>query len=493
MILIDSSILLIMEVDHFYDNRHRRSNWFDVDSLESLGIFRILLCGFTILYIYKLYGWRTATDYHHLSQVIWSPRSIHILFDFKTIPKQYIEVLSNYLWVPLLLSLLGVFTRLTMAVSALAMFFYFSVFINIYKQMVVDAPLVISFVTLAFTNCGARFSLDSFFRKEESKPKASPCGSLWFSFIRTYVVMVYFLAAIVKLKVSGIDWLVSDNLSTILLSLNQEWGRFLALEFSFVLKFIPAAIVALELAWIIVLFRSSAVKYVLPLTLIMHFSFFMCLGILFRGFLFLHLVFLPWKRIVPWINQRLKAFPFLARKDFRESEQVSLAFGKKMAYFTMLFVFIVLHVLEISGDVRKPFNWPFASYSMFAFSPLDANGHFRRTELLAVDRSGDIKPIEFCLSKPLTPKHMRELVARLVMLNRIDELTNLALLLWRKNGAGCEEYRDTTAFEIRKRIWFTPLPKSFDLRNSDEERLLHRINLGASFVNVNTSNDKVSD
>ncbi len=440
--------------------------WQKDSSPYPLAIFRILLFSYTIIYIYWLVGWRTIVDYHDLSQILWYPQSFYQLFDFKKIPRSIISTFFNFLWLPLFLAAIGVMTKWTTKIAAIAVAFYFASFINLLKLMAVDAPLVMSLLIISFSSCGDRLSIDYCFKKNSKKLLQNKNYSWPLQFNANFIALSYFLAGLAKLKMSGLYWMYSDNLMFIFLTLDRPLGLYFANNFSYLGPTLSSLTIVMELAWSLIIFRPHWVKYLIFPSLAMHFSSYFFLGIIFRSFVFLHIVFLPWKII---FKRFISMKPLMTYSSKYKYQGIFIS--------SLFLLFTLFHFNEFKSDIKKPFWWPFTSYYMFAHPTLKKDQPYSRIELFLV--TSDKKEIQFpfCLSQPLSPKHLRELVLRLVKQEKVFQIEQLAFHLLKKNKDQCFLASQAETLHLIELTWNRPNLKNFSLNNPDHKKLIKKINL----------------
>ena len=156
------------------------------------------------------------------------PASMHnriFLFDLLHLPIFSGAVLGalSLIWkVSLVTASLGLLTRTSVTVAFIFGGYVLGVPHNIGKQGHGDGILVLTMGILALSRCGDAWSIDRLIRAYRSRdPSASdarsgeynwPIKMLWL-----LTAMVFLAAGITKLRMSGLGWVTSDNLSRMIL------------------------------------------------------------------------------------------------------------------------------------------------------------------------------------------------------------------------------------------------------------------------------------
>lgn len=433
-------------------------SWRGNGSPQALAILRIFISLFAILYVYKIYSWRTLSSYHEVSQYVWMPKGIYTLFDFPSLSKSVVTNFQNILWIPLLFSALGLFTRTALSISALFLFLYFSVFLNLLKPMMVDIPLLWAIFLLAVSPCADAFSIDVWICRGRNKTAPSDKNYSWpIRFYILYLALTYIFAALTKLKVSGLYWIDSDNLAFTILYLNggvfAEWARI----FTSYIPWVAGFVVLFEFSWILVFWRYAYAKYLFFPAVLFHLSCFLFLGILFRGYLAMHVFIMPLFR--------------LGRFNKKTTEPSDKSFSAPKWVPVLFLIFVGAHLPEISGDVRKPFLFPFASYWMFAYPYLQEDNSFYNYELKFANLDNEEFEVSRCAARPLSQKHLGELLQK-IRVNNYDQIPSLIRFV-RDNLKSCpESKKNIIELRLYKNIWQNIEVQRFDRKFPDERKLL---------------------
>ncbi len=158
-------------------------------------------------------------------------------------------------------------------------------------------------LVLAMSNCGTRFSLDSLIarRKGESLSQSNPTEYIWpFRLLWAYFGLVFFAAGYAKISASGMQWIVSEHMSRVLISHSLNWGTtpnelglFIASS-PMLCMFFAAGTILLETASPLVLVSVWA-RRLIPLGIFsMFMGFEVLLGFSLHGFYPLFTFFVPW-------------------------------------------------------------------------------------------------------------------------------------------------------------------------------------------------------
>jgi uncharacterized membrane protein YphA (DoxX/SURF4 family) len=164
------------------------------------------------------------------AQDFWEPISFFKLFDLKAPSMELLQNLS-FIWkFAIVCAALGFMTRFHVLVTVVLSLYLFGIGMNYGKiDHPQTMPLVVMMI-LAFSRSGDGFSIDSLINRASGlkRLKLSPSYGWPFRLIQIYIVWVYFSAGFQKLRVSGLEWVFSDNLQSILLRAGQESGAWFA-------------------------------------------------------------------------------------------------------------------------------------------------------------------------------------------------------------------------------------------------------------------------
>ena len=167
-----------------------------------------------------------------------------------------------------------------------------------------EMPVVYMLIALAFTPCGDAWSIDSLLHRTRTR-----VGDVVYGFpillLRGLLAWSYFSSAVIKMRVTGLEYFNSDNLPTVAIlhsldNLHDTQHRLAfwlpsAVEFTAVITFL---IVLWELAFPLAIFSKLARRIILPLGIIFHVSTILFMNISFPYHLAGYLVFIDWPQLI---------------------------------------------------------------------------------------------------------------------------------------------------------------------------------------------------
>jgi hypothetical protein len=195
-----------------------------------------------------IYSGRDYSGWAQLSSAFWQPKEPWTYIDFWR-PTPNDVIVGQQIWVATMAAAaLGFFTRISTVFAALLgyLMLSFAHSYGFYHHR--DGVLVSVMFILALSRSGDAFSIDDLLRSgwrsyregggiltnwrwatiRERMSVEDPCYHWPIQCVRTVWTLVFFSAALSKLKASGLDWVFTDNLRHIFLTnqyLYQDWAR----------------------------------------------------------------------------------------------------------------------------------------------------------------------------------------------------------------------------------------------------------------------------
>jgi hypothetical protein len=268
--------------------------WLRPASAASLAMFRIAFYSAVLLIYLNL----DDRPWAQLSPVFWMPITVfHFLPGFwrSTIFIGWVQTLWK---ISLAAAAVGILTRIAAVYAAVAGVFLLGLANNFGKINHVDGIVAVILCILCVSRIADDLSLDAVIRPRSATP--SEYG--WpLKLVRVMFTLVFFAAAIAKLRASGLQWMTADNIRYLLLShayTNQpptNVGLWIA-QYRWLCGICAVGTVALELSMPLALF-SERLRYPLVIgSLLMQTMIELCMGVSFTPFLAAYLAFLPWER-----------------------------------------------------------------------------------------------------------------------------------------------------------------------------------------------------
>ena len=129
--------------------------------------------------------------------------------------------------------------------------------------------------------------------------------------------LVFFAAGVAKLRFSGLAWVTSDNLATMLLQHHYksdpivDWGKTIA-GHALLCKILAAGTIAVEIGFPLAMFHRWLRWLFVSGMFFMQIGIALLMGVVFTQFMFVYLFWIPWDRIgrfaqrvlSPWIDRR---------------------------------------------------------------------------------------------------------------------------------------------------------------------------------------------
>jgi hypothetical protein len=242
------------------------------------------------------------------------------LFDvlkLKVLDGGWLLALHVTLIVALVLAMLGLFTRIALAVAALLMLYLLGLPNNFGKTGHGDAILVLITFFLAVSRCDAALSLEHAIARRRHVSGVAPSGEYRWPIRVAWVLLalVFFCAGASKLRESGLAWITSDNFAVMLLQHHHlhgvpqtSWGLLIASQ-PWLCRVIAGTTVTGELLFPLILLSRRIRLVMVPLALLMQAAVGLLMGLWFWQFLLCYLFFVPWhhlSRRLPSARERLQ-------------------------------------------------------------------------------------------------------------------------------------------------------------------------------------------
>lgn len=281
--------------------------WFAPEPAWHLGLPRVLFFGLLAAY----YADADFSVYGRVPSAYWQPT---FFFRHLPIPVFGPDTLAALGWVwkaALLLSCVGLLTRVSTAVVLLLGFYLLGLPHNFAKVDHSDAVLIFVFGILAVSRCGDALSLDRWLRRRLGRPDRAllPSGEYRWPIRAVWLLMaVVFLAAgVAKLKRSGLDWALSDNMANTLVQRHYvgypalDWGLWIARHPLLCYAMGLLTLVA-ETGAPLALVSRWARRTIIPALFIMQVGNDLLLGVAFWQFMTAYVFWVNW----PWLLAKLR-------------------------------------------------------------------------------------------------------------------------------------------------------------------------------------------
>ena len=229
-----------------------------------------------------------------IDDIFWKPISF-----FKVIPLQIkspeLFRIASHLWfLSLLFSCAGLFTYYSTKVSFLLGMFNIGYPYNFGKIDHSSHFVVIVLFVLAISKCADTFSIDSLIKRNSIQKSGEYSWPI--QLIKTMLCLTYFEAGFQKLRVSGLEWIYSNNIQNLLLHWKDPEGVWVAKNFPFACKIFAAMILIPEILAPLALFYKKMAIVLVPCLFSIHFVGEILIGdpAAFTPLLICYIFWIPW-------------------------------------------------------------------------------------------------------------------------------------------------------------------------------------------------------
>lgn len=282
-----------------------RRFWFDPVSPTNLGVCRMLF--FAAFFLYYLP--RDFSAWAEVSRAFWMPISLFKILSVPVLSGHALALVQAIWKVTLGLSCIGLFTRLSTAISFLLGSYLLALPHNFGKVHHNDAIVVLILGIMALSRCGDGWSVDRLIRtgrdgivpserdRMRSGEYAWPLRLVW-----VLMSLIFFGSGMSKVGRSGLEWIASDNLAILLVRHNYShtpwtpWG-FEVAQHAWLSRLLAAATVVCEAGYPLALISRVARWIVVPGMFLIQLGILLLMDVEFSEFLICNLFWVPWDRI----------------------------------------------------------------------------------------------------------------------------------------------------------------------------------------------------
>lgn len=287
---------------------------FSPGSAENLGACRVLLYAALAAHYSRV----DISAWADVPAEFWMPVAPFSWLGLTALPSSSTIASAQAIWLgALVASSIGILTRLSTACSFVLALLLLGLPNNFGKVHHPDALAVLVLGIMAASRCGAAFSLDRVagrFRgldvnEEPNGEFQWPVRAVWIVF-----AIVFFAAGVSKLRHSGIEWMISDNLKYQLIRHHVshepvvEWGLSVAAS-PLMCSYLAVSSVLFELLAPAALFSRRARLLIVPGLFCMQIGIWLFMGVAFKTYLICYLFWIPWDQLIHSIR-----IPLLARR-----------------------------------------------------------------------------------------------------------------------------------------------------------------------------------
>lgn len=274
--------------------------WFAPKDALTLGVCRLLFFGL----LFVNYADEHWAPWAEVSRTFWQPIFLFEKLHLPVLSGQQLFICEIVWKAALAFACVGLLTRISTATAFVLGLYLLGLRHNWGKASHDDAAPVLILLILALSRCGDVLSIDALFRRRRSSsserlPLESgeyrwPIRAVWL-----VISMVFFNSAIAKLRKSGLDWALSENLAVLMVRLNYfnkpvtDWGLRLA-NIPWFGHGMGLSAILVELCFPLVLFSRIARRILVPLAFLMQLGNKFLLGVDFTVFMFAYVFFIDW-------------------------------------------------------------------------------------------------------------------------------------------------------------------------------------------------------
>lgn len=288
--------------------------WFAPGPASTLGLCRLLF--FTGLCL-----WQIPHDYAPWGEyppVLWMPIWLFDRFNIPLLPSFALDLIQNIWKVSLVLGAIGLFTRAATIVAFALGIYVMGLPHNFGQTQHFDTLAVFVLFALAISRAGDAWSIDALVRAARQRPGTRVPDSgeyTWpIRFVWVAMALIFCAAGISKLRRSGLEWVLSDNLAMLLRRQQYHisdgepltsWGLAVA-RHPLVAQAMAAAAVTVETTFPLVLFSRTARLILVPAALSFLIGIRLLMGPTFEQFMICFVFWVPWDDVGAFVRARTR-------------------------------------------------------------------------------------------------------------------------------------------------------------------------------------------
>jgi hypothetical protein len=305
--------------------RHWNCFFFAPGSPVTLGICRAL-------FFASLFFWQVRHDFSawgQYSSVFWMPIWVFDAFRVPLASTATLEWIQAFWKLSLLLSAIGLFSRVSMVAAFVLGTYLMGLPHNFGQTQHFDTLVVFVSGALAVSRAADAFSVDAWLRRRRPDPDRAWEYTWPIRFVWLAMALIFCAAGLSKLRHSGLGWVFSDNLASLLLRQQYHlsdgeplttWGIWVA-NHTWVVRGMAAAALAIETLFPLALVSRIARMVLVPGGLAFLVGIRTLMGPTFEQFMMCYVFWIPWDRVLSFVPARLHK---TAPRPFQTTEVRSL-------------------------------------------------------------------------------------------------------------------------------------------------------------------------
>jgi hypothetical protein len=284
--------------------------WFEPSLPTNLAVSRVLF--FTGLLVF--YWNEDFSAWGSVSRAFWMPVPAFEALHLSPLSTGALAIVQPVWRAAVALSAIGLFTRASMCIAFALGFYLLGLPHNFGHVYHFDALLVITMGVLACSRAGDAWSIDRW-RAGGSPPAPSgeytwPIRVVWLA-----MSLVFLAAGLSKLRHGGVEWVMSENMSIVLMRAAYHvsdadplttFGLWIAAR-PWLARTVAFLALSIELAFVATLFSARARAVLVPAAIAMLVGIRVLMGPTFGGFLIANVFWVPWDavgaRLAAWIGR----------------------------------------------------------------------------------------------------------------------------------------------------------------------------------------------
>ncbi len=272
--------------------------WFPAVPVRRLSLFRIVLTAYALIDIAFVSSYMSR--FSRVDAAFHQPILLFRILQVPRLGPGATTIVRGVLIVALACALIGLWTRVSLWVSAILYTYWFGTFYSFHAIEHGRVPIVLSLFALAVAPAGAAYSIDDLRRRNKRGPTDDDAGAEseprdvlagWaLRLVMVVVVCAYAFAAYSKLRAQGLGWIHSGALNEVLIEKQQSLGLSVA-RHPGIIEAMSAVTVLTEALSPLLFFRGRIRDIYLAVMVSFHLGTLVLLDISFLGLVLCYLAF----------------------------------------------------------------------------------------------------------------------------------------------------------------------------------------------------------